>query len=100
MSIRADHTVASDKISQLEVTEAHSGDFVWTCLVDGEFLNAKAGDEWLHLVTPVIGWVAIKHAGRVYCELIDLDPLPSDEWPPYITLMTPDNQTQIYDKRN
>lgn len=72
MSIRADHTVSSNKIDQLEVNEPHTGDLVWNCLVDGEFLNAKAGDEWLHLTTPVVGWVAIKHAGRVYCELIDL----------------------------
>ena len=73
MSIRADHTVASSKVDQLEINEPHTGDFTWTCLVDGEFLNSKAGDEWLHLITPVVGWVAIKHAGRVYCELIDLD---------------------------
>lgn len=79
MSIRADHTVTSDKISQLEVTEVHEGDYVWNCLVDGEFLNAKAGDEWLHLVTPVVGWVAVKHAGRIYCELINLNPDPPED---------------------
>ena len=29
-----------------------------------------------------------------------IDPEPSDEWPPYVTLTDPEGNSQIYDKRN
>lgn len=73
MSIRADHGVSFNKIGQLSVGESNEGDYIWTCLVDGELTNSKAGDQWLHLVHPIEnGWVAIVHGGRVYCNVIDV----------------------------
>lgn len=88
MSIRKYHGVQQNgvniaKLDTLAPGTPNSGDVVWNCLVDGEegFLNAKAGDSWLHLTAPREGWVAIRHAGEDLCELIEVPDEPTEESP-------------------
>jgi len=74
-SIRGNHTVDpkfhGSTIATLTVNTTAGGDEVWECLVDGEYLNAKKGDKWLHILEPVDGWVAVIHAGVEQCELVE-----------------------------
>jgi len=74
-SIRGNHTVdpkfQGSTIATLTVNTTAGGDEVWECTQNGEYLNSKIGDKWLHIVTPTDGWVAVIHAGVVQCKLVE-----------------------------
>jgi hypothetical protein len=70
-SIRYSHSVSGMAFASLTKGTDNGGDELWTCSRDGEFLNAKKGDQWLHITLPVDGWVAVIHAGVVQCELVE-----------------------------
>jgi len=85
-SIRGNHTVdpkfQGSTIATLTVNTTAGGNEVWECTRDNEFLNAKVGDLWLHILEPIDGWVAVIHAGVVQCTLVEnTNPPPSGEFP-------------------
>jgi hypothetical protein len=88
MAIRADHGTRKNgidiaRLATLTDNTTNLGDVVWPCLVDGEqnYLNAKAGDSWLHITVPREGWVAIRHNGETLCELIEVEETPAGNFP-------------------
>jgi hypothetical protein len=78
MSIRKGHGVAYEKRATLTSATNAGGDELWSCTVDGELLNAKAGDLWIHLTLPIDGWVAVVHAGVRYGNVTDVTAPPAD----------------------
>jgi len=90
MTIRADHTTAAGAAMagrNLPAGVVAYGNELWVAPFSGDLVTK--GDTWIHVVlvdgnpTPINGWVAVTHLGRVYSQLtdngVDIPPPPLPE---------------------
>lgn len=80
MNIRADHRVDSEDKGDLNYGQHATGTLIYTVQVNGEAKDAKAGDKWLQITSPQVGWVAIVHDGVELSIVTDGGAIPEDEY--------------------
>jgi len=64
--IRKEHNTFSTSIGSVGANVTVTGDELWTAPADG--VEVKAGDKWLHLTSPQVGWMAYTHKGVPICK--------------------------------
>jgi len=64
--IRKDHNTFAEVLGSTGAGLVVKGDELWTALVDGN--QVKAGDKWLRLTFPQVGWMAFIHIGVPICK--------------------------------
>ena len=63
--IRADHNTFAVVVDIVNKGVTVQGDQVWIAPADG--LEVKRGDQWLHVTSPHVGWMAYTHKGLAIC---------------------------------
>lgn len=81
MNIRSEHNTTSAIVGSLDFGVHAKGDFTYEIKADGEAKDAKLGDQWLHITSPVIGWVAVVHNGTLLSTVTQGDVPPASKFP-------------------
>lgn len=79
--IREWHNTFSNIVTSVNADVTVQGDEVWTAGSDG--IEVKNGDQWLHVTSPAVGWMAYIHKGVPICRdlhEVGADPLPESEF--------------------
>jgi GH25 family lysozyme M1 (1,4-beta-N-acetylmuramidase) len=104
MSLRAGHDTGAAFIKSFPTGTKWYGDVIWIATEDkwlGSVQINKVGDVWLQVSNvggaPYVGWVAIIHLGKDWCNLTDNNPPqpPAETFPPRVGL-TIGTETRYY----
>lgn len=82
MNIRADHNTTSAIVGSLDYGVHGVGDFTYEVKADGEAKDAKLGDQWMHVTSPAVGWVAVVHDRTLLSIVTNIgdEPEPTEEY--------------------
>ena len=83
--IRKEHNTFSTSIGSVGANVTVTGDELWTAPADG--VEVKAGDKWLRLTSPQVGWMAYTHKGVPICK--DFKEIGTPPPPPVPDLVSP-----------
>ncbi len=86
LRLRNGHDTASDNIASFETGTIVTAAETWTApeqLQNANGVYQLVGDVWARVIADangraVNGWVAVKHMGQIYSEVIADDPAPTD----------------------